>query len=162
MRSVLTVILLFFSCISITISETVEQVTLEEIRQQFLEHINDYRQDRGLEKLELRYSYIAQMHASNQAEQDKYLAHKGFNQRADLIMDYLKQESELKSKNFGFLSVAENCCYFPMCMDPAIKAFQQFISSPSHRRNLLKRYEYTSIGIDQSQSGCYYFCQLFF
>jgi len=143
-------------------AETVEELTLEEVRQQFLDCINDYRKDHGLGELKLRYSYIAQAHASEQARRDQYMAHRGFEQRADQIMDYLKQETDIRNQTFGFISVAENCCYFPMCMDPAIKAFQQFISSPSHRRNLLKRYEYTSIGIDQSQSGCFYFCQLFF
>ncbi|MDN5359442.1 MAG: hypothetical protein PWQ84_505 [Thermotogaceae bacterium] len=153
---------LFICCFSTTISESVKTLTLEEVRQQFLDYVNDYRNDRGLEELELRYTHIAQAHASDQAERDQYLAHRGFNQRADQIMDYLKQESELKNKAFGFLSVAENCCYFPICLDPATKAFQQFIASPTHRRNLLKHCEYTAIGIDQGKSGCFYFCQLFF
>lgn len=162
MRSILTVMFLFVCCLSITISEPMKTLTLEEVRQQFLNYINDYRRDRGLKELELRYSYIAQAHASDQAEKDKYLAHNGFNTRADQILDVLRKEAIQENLFFGFVSVAENCCYFPICLDPAKKAFLQFISSPTHRHNLLKRCEYTAIGIDQGESGHFYFCQLFF
>src|SRR6056297_468780 len=162
MRSVLIVFVLFIFYCSTTIPETVKTLTLEEVRQQFLDCINNYRKERGLEALELRYSFIAQTHASDQAERDRYLAHRGFNQRANQILDLIHQEAIQKNNFFGFISVAENCCYFPVCMNPATKAFQQFISSPTHRSNILKHYQYTAIGIDQGQSGCFYFCQLFF
>ena len=162
MRSILTILILFVFCFSTTIAETVKTLTLEEVRQQFLDCINDYRKERGLEELELRYSFIAQSHASEQAVKDRYIAHRGFNQRANQILDLIRQESIQKKRFFGFISVAENCCYFPVCMTPAKKAFQQFISSPTHRSNILKHYQYTAIGIDQGQSGCFYFCQLFF
>ncbi len=162
MRSVITVLFLFICCFSIATSESVKTLTLQEVRQQFLDYINNYRKERGLDELELRYSFIAQAHASHQAERDKYLAHSGFNARADEILDILRQESSQENNFFGFATVAENCCYFPICTDPAKKAFLQFIASPTHRRNLLKNYQYTSIGIDQGESGCFYLCQIFF
>jgi len=162
MRSVLTILLLFIFLFTISISESVKTLTLKEVRQNFLDYINDYRKDRGLEELELRYSSIAQIHASNQAEKDRYLAHRGFNSRAQQILDLLRKESIQDNSIFGFATVSENCCYFPVCIDPAKKAFLQFISSPTHRSNLLKQYHYTAIGIDQGESGCFYFCQIFF
>ncbi|MFP4460649.1 MAG: CAP domain-containing protein [Thermotogota bacterium] len=162
MRIVLTITLLIFFLLTVVFSATVETLTLEEVRSQYLDYVNDYRKKRGLNELEQRFSYIAQSHASDQAAKDHYNAHRGFNERADQIMALLKEESTAEKTYFGFLSVAENCCYFPICPDPAKQAFQQFISSPSHRRNLLKRFQYTAIGIDQGESGCFYFCQLFF
>lgn len=162
MRSCLTTVFLILCLLSTTLSETVETLTLEEVRDQFLFYVNDYRKKRGISALEERYSFVAQAHANDQADKDQYLAHRGFDNRADRIMDFLKQESVKKNDFFGFVSVAENCCYFPICFDPAKKAFQQFIASPTHRRNLLKRYQYTAIGIAQGESGNFYFCQLFF
>jgi len=135
---------------------------LEEVRQQFLDDINNYRTNRGLTQLELKYSSIAQAHADRQAQFDRFLAHKGFDQRADHIMDLLKQDHGKSNRLFGFVSVAENCCYFPICPEPSKKALQQFLSSPSHWRNLLKGWSYTAIGIAQGESGHFYVCQLFF
>ncbi len=137
-------------------------VTLEDVRTQFLSYVNQYREEKGLEELQQRFSFIAQEHASKQASIDQYLAHNGFNERADQILAVLRQEKETIQPSFGFVSVAENCCSFPICMDPAKKAFEQFLSSISHRHNLLKRWQYTAIGIDQGASGTFYICQIFF
>ena len=151
-----------FLCLFSTLFGMEKTLTLEEVRSRFLLYVNNYRRENGLEDLEQMYSFIAQEHANNQASKDKYLAHRGFNIRANLIMEYVKQESLTQNNSFGFVSVVENCCYFQICIDPAKKAFELFVASPFHRFNLLKKCQYTAIGIGQGESGQFYFCQILF
>jgi len=158
----LIILLIMITPYMTSFAQPFESMTLEEVRTQFLLYVNQYRMEKGLEELQQRYSFVAQDHASKQATIDQYLAHSGFNERADQILALNKQADIADQALFGFYSVAENCCSFPVCSDPAKKAFEQFLSSFSHRHNLLKRWQYTAIGIDQGASGIFYFCQIFF
>jgi uncharacterized protein YkwD len=128
-------------------------VTLKEVREDFLGYMNEYRREKNLAPLILKYADVAQNFANEQAERNKYLSHRGFNERAEII----KEACDVL--NF---SVYENCCWFTICADPSKKAFELFKNSSGHRKNMLGKNAYTSLGIAQSKTGAFYFCQLFF
>ncbi|HPR96316.1 MAG TPA: CAP domain-containing protein [Thermotogota bacterium] len=137
-------------------------LTLGEVRDDFMSYVNEYRKGHALPPLMIKYISVAQDFAEEQAERDRYLAHRGFNDRAQMIKKATDNDLFKTGERSNSFSVYENCCWFTICSDPAKKAFDLFVESSGHRKNMLKKTTYTSIGIAQSESGTFYFCQLFF
>jgi uncharacterized protein YkwD len=160
-KKVLLLMVLFLSAFSLSYSDE-NILTLEEVRGDFLLYVNAYRQQKKLPPLTLKYCGVTQAFANRQAEEDRYLSHEGFNERASTIKKAFEQEISQNGHSLKSFSIRENCCWFSVCPDPAKKAFELFKRSSGHRSNMLQNNEYTSIGIAQSGTGAFYFCQIFF
>lgn len=114
--------------------------------------VNAHRTKNNLPPLSLwkPLTETARRHSQNMAQGKVPFGHDGFSQRA----------ASLKSHS-PLTSLAENVAYNYGTDDPLKTALTGWLNSPSHRKNLLGRYQETGIGIAISPDGHCYLTQLF-
>lgn len=124
-----------------------------EVKYRFEELVNTFRAQQGMRILQNHHilTQIAQEWADQQATQDRYRAHEGFDRRARKAM---------KWNGLPWGSVGENCAMNRGHSDPARCAFQGLIASPNHRKSILT-FRFVGTGVSRSASGSYYFVQFF-
>lgn len=115
---------------------------------ELFELINDYRTDIGLNELvfESVIYYYADLHTKYMISKNN-TSHANFGKRAKYISERL--DAEFVSEN-----VAKN-------YDSIEDAFEAWIDSPGHRKNIEGEYNYSAISIIQNSNGDYYFTQIF-
>lgn len=114
--------------------------------------VNEQRTKQGLPALRhwKTLSDIARTHSENMASQTVAFGHGGFKERAS----QLKRTTPLST--FG-----ENVAYSYGVKDPLTTAVNGWMKSPSHRDNILGKFEETGIGIAFATDGTCYITQLF-
>ncbi len=133
-----------------------------EIHSEFLDLVNGYRMRNGRNTLVLKYHDISQSYTNYQADIDKYIGHRGFDSRGDMVEEKLAEEGILDYSKPGSFHVAENAGYCDYSANAAKRLFESFVASSSHRKNLLGNFKYTSLGVSISKTGKVILCQLFF
>lgn len=124
-----------------------------DVKSRFEKLVNTFRSEQGMEMLQSHriLTQIAQEWANQQASQDLYRGHEGFDNRVRKAM---------KWTGLPWSTVGENCAMNRGHSDPARCAFQGLIESPDHRK-LILTFRYVGTGVSRSASGSYYFVQLF-
>ena len=117
--------------------------------------MNAVRQSGGLALLEWssEASALARMHAQNMAE-GKFFSHKG--------MDGETVDGRASQLGVKWRAIGENIATMRGYEDPAGKAVETWMNSPSHKRNILNGiYNQTAIGAATANDGTVYFAQVF-
>jgi uncharacterized protein YkwD len=111
--------------------------------------VNQHRKDKGLKPLELddALSKQAREHSREMAKTEK-VGHYGFQDR-------------IKDSGIAFRSVAENVAWNFGHASPGERAFQGWLESEGHRKNIEGDFSRTGIGVWQSEKGAWFFTQLF-
>ncbi|WP_339650483.1 CAP domain-containing protein [uncultured Maribacter sp.] len=119
------------------------------IETELFEMINNYRSSIGLNEMEFESTtyYYAGLHTDYMIEKEN-TSHEKFDERAENI-----------SKRTGAVFVAENVA---RNYDTLEAAFEAWLDSPGHRKNLEGDYDYTAISIKPNSNGDLYFTQIFF
>lgn len=110
--------------------------------------VNEYRSSQGLNKLQFESVsyYFAKEHTKYMISK-KQTSHAFFNKRAENI-----------SKRTGATMVSENVA---KDYDTIYEAFEAWLESPGHRKNLEGDYTHSAIGIVKDSNGNLYFTQIF-
>ena len=116
---------------------------------ELFEMINNYRTSIGLNEMEFESStyYYAGIHTNYMIE-NGITSHDKFSERAENI-----------SKRTGAIFVAENVA---RNYDTLEIAFEAWIDSPGHRKNIEGNYDYSAIRIRPNGNGDLYFTQVFY
>ncbi len=124
----------------------------EKIELRVHELINEYRAGKGLGALTTHSAITeeSRTHSKNMAEGTVEFGHDGFADRIARIRTSLPLSG-------GAENVAFNSGYD----DPAQVAFDGWIDSDGHRKNIEGNYDKTGIGAAQSPEGAYYLTQIF-
>ena len=114
--------------------------------------INQYRADKGLAPLALSdvITTQARNHSRNMADGSVPFSHDGFQQRVDEI-----------KKQISIAGAAENVAMNSGYSDPAKVAYDGWLKSDGHRKNIEGNYDMTGVGVAQSSDGAYYLTQIF-
>lgn len=120
------------------------------------EQMNSERQAKGLARLEWseQLAELARWHSHDMAER-KYFSHRGkdgstVDSRADVL------------GIGGWRAIGENIAFLRGYDDPVAMAIQNWLLSPSHRRNMLSGvWRESAIGVAVSDDGAVYFTQVF-
>ena len=70
-------------------------------------------------------------------------------------------QERVKKYPFRYRSAAENVAMCQGYSNPSKFAVNGWIDSPGHRKNLLSNHDYCAIAVYKTNSGAYYFTQLF-
>jgi uncharacterized protein YkwD len=113
--------------------------------------VNKYRETHQLSPLEIDsdLTIIARQHSQEMLRTGK-IGHYGSKDRLALI-----------SQKIRYRMAGENVGYNLNAKDPILDIVVGWISSPGHRRNMLRKYDVTGIGVASDASGRHYFTQLF-
>jgi uncharacterized protein YkwD len=123
-----------------------------ELEQDAFDRVNDYRQGRGLVSLEWS-ELIAQVtrgHSQDMAAGLVDFGHDGADGRRDEI-----------SATLSFYSWGENVAWNQGYDDPAQRAVDGWIDSPSHHEIMIGDYQLSGMGVARADSGKIYFTQIF-
>ena len=118
-----------------------------------LDLVNEYRESAGLASLQLdeEISRIARDHSRRMAAGIIPLGHDGFSLRVRatrLAVGPVNRISENTARNRGFAN-------------PAQRAFDGWLTSPTHRKNLDGEFLITGIGVVRSAQGEFFLTQIF-
>ena len=135
-------------------SETIAQNpnSLSNLERSIHEQVNKYRQSQNLPPLALNaaISQQSRLHSQAMANGKVPFSHQGFEQRVNAI-----------AKTINYRSAGENVAYNQGYKDPATQAFQGWLKSPGHLKNIRGNFNLTGIGVAQNSKGEYYFTQIF-
>lgn len=122
-------------------------VTLEDA---VFELVNSHRRSLRLPSLvaEERIRTLAREHSKYLASGNAPLSHEGF-------------EARIGALGLPYVRAAENAASNRGFADPAAAAVSRWISSPDHRRNIEGDFDLTGVGVARSETGTYYFTQIF-
>jgi uncharacterized protein YkwD len=139
--------------VQLRIQPNENRVELDELVQSVYSKVNEYRVRQNLPKLILheKLNLIARRHSASMAQGVTKWSHHGYHDRFREIGKYVAgvNKSEILAEIWGHA-------------DPAQKAIEAWIKSPSHRKAMEDaRYRVTGIGVAKSPHGKYYFTQLF-
>ncbi len=117
------------------------------------ELVNEYRESAGFARLRLdeEVSAIAREHSRWMASGRIPLGHDGFSLRVQatrLAIGPVSRISENTARNRGYAN-------------PAQRAFDGWLTSPTHRKNLDGDFLITGVSIARSPRGAYFFTQIF-
>ncbi len=133
---------------------------LKPIQKQILDLTNALRKEEkaGPLKAGPLLTKIAQAHAQNMATQDKY----GDDDMNGHILDGKGAKDRVVAAGYKYRRFGENVGYNRGYDDPGLFVFNGWKASPGHLKNMVTP-EFTEIGIGaaMSQSGRWYFCQVF-
>ncbi len=149
--SILFFIFLLTSCSSSTSDneELFEKIVILEMESELMVLVNEHRVCKGLNKLQLSssaYKYATQ-HNSYMIDKGE-ISHDNFSERA----------IKLSAETNAFL-IAENVAKE---YEKATEAFNSWMNSPGHRKNLETNYTHTGISVMMDNRGDYYFTQMFY
>lgn len=125
-------------------------VSLPEMNRDILQHVNEYRQTKGLAPLQMNtvISAAAERHSKAMADKKTPFGHEGFESRVKAIREQL-----------GLIrSSAENVAYGNLTAREVVNGW---IKSPGHRKNIEGRFSLTGIGVSRAKNGTTYFTQIF-
>lgn len=115
--------------------------------------INEYRASKNLAALQTdeELHHLASQHSEKMASGKMPFGHRGFKERARQI-----------TRGRPGIRVAENVAKnnHP-AEETAQRALESWLRSPGHRKNILGTFTRTGIAIRKSESGHFYFTQLF-
>lgn len=134
-------------------SPTPAAASLASVERRVWEGVNQYREARGLPRLEWDedLARIARAHSRAMAAGKASFGHAGFPLRAS--------EAELSSL---FTSAAENVALNNRDGAAGVAtAVEAWVRSPGHRANIEGAYSFTGVGVARSSKGVYYFTQIF-
>lgn len=120
------------------------------IQNAVLSHINKYRQQHGLSRLNMDNNITreARQHSIDMATHRMPFGHQGFMKRIARL------HSQVKNSGAGAENVAYN-------YKDARTVVQQWVLSPGHKRNIVGNYNLTGIGIARDKQGKIYYTQIF-
>jgi uncharacterized protein YkwD len=120
------------------------------IDSEILEHVNRYRQAKGLKPLvmETAISEEATNHSRAMANRRASFGHDGFESRVKKIAQKLG----------GLRASAENVAYGHL---DAKEVVNNWLKSPGHRKNIEGKYTITGIGVVKAKDGTLFFTQIF-
>lgn len=132
-----------------TVQKSVE-INVSNINENILLYINQYRQNKKLDPLQLdsSLSAIALQHSVNMANKKVAFGHDGFEDRMQVITTIF---SDMKAS-------AENVAYGKLSAEAVVKGW---INSPHHKKNIEGNYNLTGIGVAKDSKGISYFTQIF-
>lgn len=125
-------------------------VSLSGMNRDILQHVNEYRQTKGLAPLQMNtvISAVAEGHSKAMADKKTPFGHEGFESRVKAIREQL-----------GLIrSSAENVAYGNLTASQVVNGW---IKSPGHRKNIEGRFSLTGIGVSKDRNGTIYFTQIF-
>lgn len=130
----------------------VEDSHLTDLELLTFKQVNEYRQKKGLAalKLDKRISQQARAHSLLMSTGLVPFGHEGFMHRVEML-----------SKNFNYITIAENVALNRGFSDPGGQAFQGWLDSPGHLKNIEGKFEFTGIAVARNLKGEYYFTQIF-
>ncbi|MGB0431444.1 MAG: CAP domain-containing protein [Bacteroidia bacterium] len=115
--------------------------------------VNKYREKKGLNPLKnIPYmEELAREHSLKMARGVRAFGHRGWEERADLILDNI--EVEMVAENVGFNKGYD---------DAANQILAGWIKSRTHKDNILnEEFDITGVGVSQADDGTVYFTQIF-
>lgn len=118
--------------------------------------MNAQRLAAGLKPLrwDEKLASVARMHSRNMATQN-FFSHKGVN--GEYVDDRAAQFGIL-----NWLAIGENIAFMTGYADPASKAVEKWMESPSHKKNILNdQWRESAIGVAVGADGSFYFTQVF-
>ena len=155
-------LLLTFACVvprgstkevDVRIQPNENRMELEDLVQSVYSKVNEHRAEKNLPRLILheKLNLIARKHSASMAQGVVEWSHHGYHDRFREIGKYV-----------AGMNKAENLARIWGHADPAQKAIEEWITSPSHRKAMEDaRFGVTGIGVAKSLTGKYYFTQLF-
>lgn len=130
--------------------EVINYVILEDFEQDIIQLMNEYRVDEGLNTLQ--FDSIARrearIHSINMATGKTAFGHDGYQQRAEKLFN------ETGATIFGE-NVAEG--NYPT----ADYFIESWLNSPSHKENIEADFNYTGVGVVETEKGSKYCTQIF-
>jgi uncharacterized protein YkwD len=114
--------------------------------------INQYRLSKKLPPLTANEIIIrqARIHSHAMAKKNVPFGHNGFRKRVKKI-----------SRSLPYRTASENVAYNKGYSDCSLQAFQSWLESTEHRKNITGNYRLTGIGVARNPAGGYYFTQIF-
>lgn len=86
--------------------------------------------------------------------ENKFFSHRG--------LDGQTVDGRAAESRIGWLGIAENIASMKGYDDPCAVALQNWLNSPSHRKNLLSgQWNQSAVGVAVAEDGTYYFTQVF-
>jgi uncharacterized protein YkwD len=125
---------------------------LDGLEKAIFQKINQYRRSQNLPTLKFddRLSEQARIHSQAMASKEVPFSHDRFEERTNAI-----------AKAIDYRSIAENVAYNQGFGDPATRAIDGWLKSPSHRQNIESNFNLTGIGVAKNARNEYYFTQIF-
>ncbi len=125
---------------------------LDALEKAILQKINEYRRSQNLPTLKFndRLSEQARIHSKAMASGKVPFSHDRFEERTRAI-----------ALAIDYRSIAENVAYNQGFGDPATRAIDGWLKSPSHRQNIESNFNLTGIGVAKNSRNEYYFTQIF-
>src|SRR5581483_2169073 len=133
---------------------------IEQQRKAILKATNEFRKSNKLPPLTLdeKLTEAAQGHANNLAKQDKY----GDDNRNPHVLDGKNAEDRVKAAGYEGKATRENIARMNAAAGAWQRAMAAWKKSTIHRTNLLATdVDEIGIGLAQSNTGSWYFCQVF-
>ena len=139
--------------VDVQVQPNENRIELDELVQSVYSKVNEHRARQNLPRLILqeKLNLIARRHSASMAQGVVEWSHSGYHDRFREIGKYV-----------AGMNKAENLARIWGHADPAQKAIEEWITSPSHRKAMEgARFRVTGIGVAKSLTGKYYFTQLF-
>ena len=139
--------------VEVQVQPNENRIELDELVQSVYSKVNKYRAEKKLPRLILheKLNLIARRHSASMAQGVVEWSHHGYHDRFREIGKYV-----------AGIKKAENLARIWGHADPAQKAIEEWINSPSHEKAMEDaRFRVTGIGVAKSLAGKYYFTQLF-
>ena len=139
--------------VDVQVQPNENRIELEELVQSVYSKVNEHRAGKNLPRLILheKLNLIARRHSASMAQGVVEWSHRGYHDRFREIGKYM-----------AGMNKAENLARIWGHEDPATKAIEEWIKSPSHRKAMEDgRFRVTGIGVAKSSDEKYYFTQLF-
>jgi len=149
--------LIFVLALPLTVQPT------DELRADLFRRINDLRATGKVAALVRngKLDAAAQKHAENMARQDKF----GDEGKTGHILDGKGAGQRLKAEGYQSLRTGENVAFISGTQSgqkAVERAVDMWVKSASHYKNIMDdKFDETGVGLAQSQSGKWYYCQTF-
>lgn len=144
---------LFLFLFTFTLLHSLPSPSIQELEKDILKKVNAYRKQK--KKPQLKHdpiiSTICRKHAEEMANGSAAFSHDGSKQRFEQICNHISKVSK----------GAENLHMNKGYDDPAARAVEGWIHSPSHHEAIVGEYEITGVGGAKSDDGRFYFNQFF-
>jgi len=140
-------VIFFLSCEK---KDEKKAVILEDFEQEIVDLINHYRDTAGLNELAVDtiIRREARKHSINIATEKVPFGHDGYQERANIIF------SEVGGTHFGENVAGGN---YPI----AEYFIESWLNSPDHKANIDDDYNYTGVGVAETEDGYKYCTQIF-
>ena len=128
------------------------ETTARSMEREVFRSINEHRAGMGLKPLrwEEQLAMVCRLYSTEMASRDVYGGHSGIDFRGAMVVSLVECQSYRENIGMAMNVTA-----------PSSRVVSSWLESPGHRRNIESDATITGVGVSRSESGAWFFVQIF-